>query len=926
VSKLEYLSSGFAKIDQDLSFLIQCFRELLFELGEDDLARSLPWLPTPAKAGVAMKSARLGQAYSIAFQLLNMVEENTAAQTRRLREGNVGQLNEPGLWGAQLVRLRKLGFSQKEIAAVLPKIRVEPVLTAHPTEAKRSTILEQHRALYLSLVQRENKMWTPSEQNGIRNEIKVALERLWRTGEIILRKPDVSAERASMLYYLREVFPNVMPKLDRRLIQAWAESGFDPALIENSERLPKLQFGNWVGGDRDGHPLVTARVTEETLVEFRTNALLVLYRMLKVLPRKLSLHRRLQEIPKDFLSEITKKAAGLGSKGETVLQRNPEEPFRQFAGLILAQLPLNILDSGIASLNDFSGSYRKAQQLEADLETLRSALIGTGAKNIALMDVDPILRLVRIFGFHLAVLDVRQNSKFHDQALSQLLRAAGVVKEGEADFEDWNEEKRLEFLNAELKSPRPFLHTGAKAGPEAEAVLGCYRVLVKYSQDYGLSGLGSLIVSMTRQVSDLLVVYILARESGLAYSTPDGLVCAMPVVPLFETIDDLERSPELLDSFLSHPVTTHSLETIHATENRRWPKVQQVMIGYSDSNKDSGILSSQWALHAAQRELAGVARKHKINIRFFHGRGGTISRGAGPTHRFLEALPSGSLMGDMRTTEQGETVAQKFANPLTATYNLELLLAGVTGETLAKGDELFHDPEFDSLFSELAANSSQAYRSLLAMEGFMDFYGQATPIDALESSSIGSRPSRRTGRKSLADLRAIPWVFSWNQCRFYLPGWYGVGSGLEKLLKKEPKKFAELRNQTETNSFLRYVLMNVETNLASADLKIMRQYAALVPDEALRKRFMDQILGEFKRTQKMMEKLFGKAVEVRRPRMFKTLKLREEALRLLHLQQLQLLKKWRALRAADKHAQADKLLPQLLLSINAIASGLRTTG
>jgi len=271
-------------------------------------------------------------------------------------------------------------------------------------------------------------------------------------------------------------------------------------------------------------------------------------------------------------------------------------------------------------------------------------------------------------------------------------------------------------------------------------------------------------------------------------------------------------------------------------------------------------------------------------------------------------------------------VAQKFANPLTATYNLELLLAGVTAETLAKGEEAVHDSEFDKLFSELAHNSSQAYRDLLAMDGFMDFYGQATPIDALENSSIGSRPSRRTGRKSLADLRAIPWVFSWNQSRFYLPGWYGVGTGLETLLKKEPKKFEDLRKRVESNTFLRYVLMNVETNLASADLKIMRNYAALVEDDALRKRFMDQIAGEFRRTQRMMEKLFGKAVEVRRPRMFRTLKLREEALKLLHSQQLHLLKKWRNLRTSDKPAQAEQLLPQLLLSINAIASGLRTTG
>jgi phosphoenolpyruvate carboxylase len=347
------------------------------------------------------------------------------------------------------------------------------------------------------------------------------------------------------------------------------------------------------------------------------------------------------------------------------------------------------------------------------------------------------------------------------------------------------------------------------------------------------------------------------------------------------------------------------------------------MVGYSDSNKDSGIVASQWGLQKAQSRLAQLGRDAGVRIRFFHGRGGTVSRGAGPTHRFLEALPNNSLCGDIRLTEQGETIAQKFGNFVTAAYNLELLVAGVASTTIEHERSAPMQPPLAPVLERLARSSQKAYRRLLDAEGFLTFYRQATPIDALEHSSIGSRPSRRTGQPSLADLRAIPWVFSWSQARFYVPGWFGAGSGLSELTKEE---LGEIREQIRSWPFLHYVLTNIESSFASSDPDLMRAYADLVEDSALRERFMTLIMDEWHLTRKMLDELRGSPMASRRPRMLKTLSLRADALRVLHFQEINLLTRWRALRQAGDTAAAENMLPELLLSINAIASGLRTTG
>lgn len=910
----DYVEIGFKKIDADLQFLMGIYEEVLRELGQEKLAAYLPW--SNRNVPQAAPPDQLGLVYSIAFQLLNMVEEHVAEEMRSLRETSEGLDAEPGLWGQELKTLRSQGFEETEIARTMATVRVEPVLTAHPTEAKRLAVLDQHRALFTLIVERDLRHLTPSEELALRSRIKATLERLWRTGEILLSKPQIADERRNVAHYLREIFPEVLPKLDERLRLAWSAAGFNSEL----QQLPKVSFGTWVGGDRDGHPGVTTEVTAETLTKLHLDALIVLRRKLNDLYEKLSLSSWMQTAPPKLLESRERLAQQLGERARPLLQQNGDEPWRQFVSLMLARLPLEVAADQTTQLREQADVYRFPHELLADLELLVDSLREVGAARLIEADVRPVIRAVETFGFHLAVLDIRQNSAFHDKAMAQLMTATGL--DG-SQFAEWSETERLRFLQKELQSPRPFLHSNISAGPEADAVLKCYRLLAAHISRHGADGLGALIVSMTRKLSDLLVVYLLAREAGLTRHLPDGLACLLPVVPLFETIDDLRRSPDILRAFLEHPVTRRSLQM---QRKPGAPLVQQVMVGYSDSNKDAGILASQWALQKAQAALAAIGKESQVSIRFFHGRGGTISRGAGPMHRFLQALPHGSVSGDIRTTEQGETIAQKFGNLGTATYNLELLLAGMVSATIThqRGELAPHG--LDSVMEELAESSRQAYRQLLETDGFMTFYREATPIDALEHSSIGSRPARRTGQASLADLRAIPWVFSWNQARFYVPGWYGAGSALERLEASAPEKFKALGQAIGKWPFLRYLLTNIESSIASSDEPLMRAYADLVQDSEVRDRFMALILQERERTRAALSKLRGRPIGERRPRMLKTLSLRAEALKVLHLQEIELLRRWRALKAGSQQSQADAMLPDLLLAINAIASGLRMTG
>ena len=917
---LENIQETLGKPYHDLEYLLIALKEVLIENGEDQMAFEIPWINDLKTRDSKVLTEKHVQLYSLIFQLVNMAEVNGAVQHRRSDEDkDLTQVK--GLWANNFKILKDHQVDERDIAIRLKNVRVEPVLTAHPTEAKRATVLEHHRELYLLLVKRENSMYNILEQNNNRHNIKQVLFRLFKTGEIYVEKPDVPSELRNIVHYLTNVFPETIPVMDRRMLQAWEYMGFDTETIHDLDAWPKLSFGDWVGGDRDGHPLVTHEVTEETLQILRLNSIVVIRRKLIDLVRHLSFTVSVDEVPTELSERLIEIKSELGQRGEEAFSRNKGEYFRQFVNLLISKLPVDTKRGHATEINEHPGCYLLSEKLISDLKLLQKAMIKYGAKTIAFDDVHATIRSVETFGFHLAHLDVRQNSAFHDKAMSQLLEAAGFEK---TDYPDWSEEERLAFLNKELKSNRPFAHQNLKLGANAEAVVKCYRVLEKHIAKYGTGGLGALIVSMTRSVSDLLLVYLLAREAGLTVQTEDGLVCQLPVVPLLETIDDLENGPDILKGFLKHPFTQRTLKHVQQARQEDRP-TQQVMVGYSDSNKDGGIMASNWHLYKAQSSLYETGKVFDVKIRFFHGKGGSISRGAGPTHYFINALPHSSVAGDLRLTEQGETIAQKYANKVNAEYNLELLTATTAANfILSEVTERKAHPQANIL-EKLAIKSKAHYESLIHGEGFIQYFREATPIDAIESSKIGSRPAKRTGANTLEDLRAIPWVFSWSQSRCNMTSWYGIGTAINDLIVNDPSSYEEFKKSVKFDPFIRYVLTNVDTSLAATDENIMKNYASLVTDKAVEEKFLGMFLDELELTRKVMLDLLGTGIEKRRKNHFYSNNLRASLMTFLHNQQVELLRVWRkAKKAKDK--DESKLQTQLMLTINAIASAMRNTG
>ena len=890
------------KIDDDLQFIMTCFQEVLHSLGEQSLAERLPWIhDEEAPLGVTSEDeGKYIQALSISFQLLNMVEENAAVQYKRKLENQHGLASIRGSWGETFATWEQEGFTEEQMAAVLPQLRIQPVLTAHPTEAKRVTVLELHRELYLLLVKRENQVWSATEQAQLRDSTKALLERLWRTGEVYLEKPDLEDERGNVLHYFTHTFPLALRESDRRLRSSWEAMGYSADRLATPEQYPVLEFGSWVGGDRDGHPYVTAEFTESTLELHRTEALQLLRTQLHDLAINLSLSEVHQPTPPALQAAIRQTTTSLGDVGKAAIARNPHSPYRQFINLMLERLENT--QQGVCRPH---ACYAGPSELADDLRLIRESLQSIGADRIARDRLFSVERHLQCFGFHLAKLDIRQNSSFHEQALTQMLQATGL---DDYDFASWDMDKRRAFLNQELRSKRPFLVLGDQCGPEADQVLACFRVLRRYVQRYGTDGIGSIIVSMTRDLTDLLVVYLFLREVGL-------LETSIPVVPLLETIDDLRAGDHILDAFLSHPVTQS-----RPTDGR-----QEVMLGYSDSNKDGGILASRWSIHKAERSLSQVAQRHGVQLCLFHGRGGTISRGGGKYHRFLDSMPIGSLTGAIKVTVQGETIAQQFANLLTSTYNLEMMLAGTARQVMqAQAPPPLDQSTFEAM-EELAKMAQETYPSLIDHPGFLHFYTRATPIDVLEQSKIGSRPARRTGTRSLNDLRAIPWVFSWSQSRFDLTGWYTVGTALQRMHQERPKQWQVLQDVATEWPLLYYTLIEVETSLLNSDTKIMAAFAELVPQEDIQAAIMELLVSDREAGLEQITVLFGQTREERRQRQLMNIHRRGRVLQHLHELQLHYLRQWRSALETGE-AEPRHLLKKLLNITNGIAGGLKSTG
>ena len=930
------LMVGFAKVECDLAWLMEAFCELLLELGEEAVVCALPFRGSGTKELPKIKKGKVTRAFSLAFGLLNVAEEATAAAMRRMNEEIHGPANEPGSWAQALRQMKKEGVDSDSLAAELPTLRVEPVLTAHPTEARRRSVLACMQEIYGILVERTGFGEKDSGERDRRAQLKVVLERWWRTEEVRTQRPTVDMEREGVIHCLAGSMAKSIAETDRRLQEAWVLAGLGSTGPNHPAVRPALSFGTWVGGDRDGHPLVTSATTEASLMQYREAALRLLSTSLEKLASRLTLSKKYHGIPPELEKWLGDWRKRVNPERQERIAVYQEEPWREAVLLMRAHLPPEIRGKG---------GYVQPEDLILDLGVIRRSLIAVGSARLAAAEVDPVIRIVEVFGFHLAALDVRQNSGRHDEAIEELEAATG--RKSEIPYRSRPESERRILLEGWFKKTPWTVEQAVGAGPAAADVIGTYQALARHAKLHGIDGLGLSIISMTRDVSDLLAIHIFCRAAGLTRPGEDGSeVCPLPITPLFETLSDLEAAPRVVGEFLNHPVTQKTIKVLAQQEEqvamrRRValvdpgegsvvlpmlpPPILRVMIGYSDSNKDAGILASQWALHRSQKAIYQVAKERGVSARFFHGRGGTVSRGAGPTHRFLEALPTGTLTGDLRVTEQGEVIGQKYGTVATAAYNLELLLAGTARSSLSSSSGLDEEPEMTQVFDLLGQASMKSYRAFVEEPGMIEFFRQATPIDVVERSTIGSRPSRRTGQAGWADLRAIPWVFSWSQSRFFLPGWYGAGSALVQLKKENPKLFRILRGKVTEWPFARYVFNNLESGFASADLDVGHWYGDLVEDAKLRKRIFGMIESEFESVKEGLAQLFPDSLAKRRPRFRFTVERRVRPLRALHRWQVNLLQSWRS---AEKGGEGDPeaLLAELRQTIAAIAAGLRTTG
>jgi phosphoenolpyruvate carboxylase len=917
----EAIRNEVGKPYNDLYFLLQCFSEVLEANHEKALTACIPWLNEEVSLTAANSKQKLIHLHSICFQLLNLCEVNWAVQSRRSNQQTHGLDAINGSWAQTFSAIQKASISSETILNSLSQLDIEPVLTAHPTEAKRTVVLKYYRELYLQLVLLENPMYTPIERLRIRNEIKEILTRLWFIDDVYLEKPKVETELENMLYFLTSIFPEVFTLHDKLLTEAWENTGFDGRSFLHYRNLPRITLGTWVGGDRDGHPLVTPEITRYALKKLRSEALWLVRKQLLQLADNLSIYANENSLPRSFVdhkNNIASQVRELSSSN--TLPGSAAEPFKQFVLLLAEKLPIKPdSQTGSILLHDFTQAYACSPELLSDLEVLLQALSDWGVPTLAYNEVFKVLRFVYCFGFHLAHLDVRQNSAYYQNAF------LGLIEDDECTSIALNTDGTLNkaFLLRELQLYRPFTRKYNGTVTETLNVLRYLGVLAEHVEKYDVHALGSLIVSMTRRTEDLFTVYLLAREAGLIERTAAGPACRLPVVPLFETLDDLQRAPVIMDEFLVHPLTRNTLNLEMKRKGYLRP-VAEVMIGYSDSNKDGGILASQWYLFEAQYKISEIGRKHGIDIRFFHGKGGSISRGAGPVHWFMRSLPPHSLSGKIRLTEQGETIERKYANKVNAAHNIELLASAALMKTLLPGDPV--DEEFFELMHFMAAESYRAYTSLTQHPDFIKFFVQATPIDAIEASNIGSRPAHRNREHTLNDLRAIPWVFSWSQSRINITSWFGVGTTLKVLKEREPGKYSLLTRLISVHPMLRYLFTTIDSGLASTDPEIIARYAALIADPEVKNRLLPVLLEEYRLTYTLLTELLQIPFEQRRPNHYHSTRLRAVALAPIHQIQIETLSEWRKSKENDQAALVVDQQVLLLNTINAIANALGVTG
>ena len=856
--------------------------------------------------------ARTLQVQGIWFQLLSIAEQNAAMRRRRQGEIERGYDQLRGTFAQVISSAAAFGVPAHEIKELLNVLRVRPVITAHPTEARRVTVLEKHRRVYRRLVDLESPRWTPRERQSLVEGLRNEIELLWTTGELRLAKPTVPQEVFWGLHFFNETLFEAVPDLLDKLERALAH-------IYPHEQLPVpafFQFGSWVGGDRDGNPFVTNEVTRSTIVENRLTALRRYRRRLSELVRALSITERAVAVPESFRQALARELSASGD-GEEIAARNPGEIFRQYLACMGRRLEVMIAASEKGRTAPDPAGYASAEALSADLRAIEDALAFAGSSSLARTLVRPVRREVESFRFSTVRLDVRENTTKLNAALADLWKQAEGRTGGQ--LPEQSSSAWRQWIAAELARPITADSTPPVLPADSAETLGMFQLVRQLRDEVDREAFGAFVLSMTRSVSDVLGAYLMAKNAGLFADTAGVESCTLPIVPLFETIEDLQRAPAIMRELLSVPLVRRSV--------RAQGGVQEVMIGYSDSNKDGGFLTSNWELSKAQIKLTRVGKESGVPISFFHGRGGSVSRGGAPTGRAIAAQPAGSINGRMRITEQGEVVSFKYANRGTAQYQIELLAASVVEHSLKSEREkaLLPTAEFDEAMEALSGAAQASYRQLVDHPDLLAYYMAASPLEEISFLNMGSRPARRFGANSLSDLRAIPWVFAWSQNRHFVPGWYGVGSGILTFLQVRGQRGAALLERMFSESRLfRLIVDEVEKTLTYVDLDIAREYAELVPDTDVRTTILSLVEEEYHRTIEAVLRISGgKELVERYPRFRRRLARRLPTINQVSRQQIELLRRFRE-SGGDK--SQEEQLSALLLSINCIAAGFGATG
>jgi phosphoenolpyruvate carboxylase len=847
---------------------------------------------------------RVTRAFTIYFKLVNIAEQNH--RIRRRREYRfISDITdtEEGSIETLFKQLRGMGVIFDRLKELLKRTSIELVLTAHPTEVNRHIVLEKFRQISTLLEMLDNPVLTHDERKTVEEAIRAEILGLWQTEEVPPYKISPADEARNTLYYFKESIFDALTNMYEEL-ESQAKEHYQ---LERIEIPSFLKFGSWVGGDRDGNPYVTHKVTYEVLRMQKTVVLEKYVEELKPIRRQLSSSTKIVSVNPELIESIERDRELIT---EEIDIRNPAEFYRIKLEYMQKKLLNTISANENKELNQ-GYPYSNKQELLSDLYDIDRSLRDNKGERLADSCLKRLIRQVDLFGFHLAKLDIRQHSSLHSAAISEITERLRL-----ADYRNMNEDSRMSWLSEEIGNPRPLIPEWLKLSEEAGEVLETLRCVKRSLEDISPEAIDTYIVSMTHSASNVLEVLLLAKEAGLFFEDNGVMTSRLNIVPLFETIDDFRRAPEIMRKLYSNAIYSRHLK---ARGN-----FSEVMIGYSDSNKDGGLLCASWESHKAQRSLKNVADEFGLRHRLFHGRGGTVSRGGGPTNQAILARHPGTVNGLIKITEQGEVIYSNYSLPEIAKDNLELITSAVI---LVSLEQEQIKPAWDEVMEEVSENARRIWRSLVYDDPYFYLYfRQATPISMIEQMHLGSRPAKRKHSERIEDLRAIPWVFSWTQNRHLLTGLYSVGSAFHEFMRKNPGHNLDvLKDMYKDWRYFRSLIDNVQITLAKADKWIALEYSFLVKPREVGKRILDLITNEYKLIEETVLKITGQEkILDNNPFLQKSIELRDPYIDSLSYIQVGLLR--RLSKGDFTEKEESQLIENLKLSINGIAAGMKNTG